>query len=105
METIKVGDTIYDIAVDAISKEAVMMEQKVLCVGELSVFASGKCATWGSVYESSFRKANKDSFNREHFVKNPTTTFLWTDNREKAERYVSEMNKILNMMQKLLKAG
>lgn len=92
---LKVGNTLYEIAPNLKGDETAISEMKILCVGNKSIFVSGKCAMMGYDIEISYSISKINSID-------PSKVFdglyykVIADSEEKAEELRDEFQRILD---------
>ena len=91
-----VEQTVYDVGINLLTLQANITEQKILYVGEKALFVSGPDAIWGSLSEGTLRLSTKDAFDPSKVLSSNFHT-VWTDDKQKADQYVKEMNEILKL--------
>lgn len=96
------GATLYEIAPNLKGDQTFISEMKILCVGEKSVFVSGKCAMMGYDIEITYAKNSINTID-------PSRVFdglyykVIADSREKAEELKAECQRILDFKNKFKK--
>lgn len=100
----KIGQAVYEVGVNILSQLPEVQEHKILCVGTRSIYASGKDVHFHNNSESTFFFSFMDVFKPEELMKAYAHT-VWTDDKEKAEKYCSKMLEIVHFNNNLKKAG
>ncbi|WNI34669.1 hypothetical protein [Chryseobacterium sp. SG20098] len=99
-----VEQTVYEVGINFLTNCPNVTEQKILYVGGKCLFVSGLDPVWGTESESTLYLSLKESFDPSKVLSSNTHT-VWTDNKEKAEQYASEMNNVLNLRSKISKTA
>ncbi|AZA91182.1 Uncharacterised protein [Chryseobacterium nakagawai] len=100
----KIGQIVYQVGVNILSQLPEVQEHKVLCVGTKSIYTTGKDVHFHYNSESTFFFSFMDVFNPDELL-NAFAHTVWTDDREKAEKYCSKMLEIVQYKNNLKKAG
>lgn len=99
----QLGQTVYEVGIDCISEKVNVREQKILCVGNQSLFVIGVDTIFGGKVETTLRFSAKDDFKAEEAFKS-NYHVVWTDDREKAYHYAQQMREIQKMKTQYSKA-
>lgn len=100
----KIGQTVYQVGVNILTQLPEVQEHKVLCVGTRSIYTTGTDVHFHSNSESTFFFSFMDVFKPEELMKAYAYT-VWTDDKEKAEEYLSKMLEVVTFKNNLKKAG
>ncbi|MEE6129125.1 hypothetical protein V2E39_17120 [Chryseobacterium arthrosphaerae] len=92
----KIEQTVYEVGIDLLTLQANITEQKILCVGEKALFVSGPDTMWHTPNEGTLRFSLKDDFDPSKVLSSNYHT-VWTDDKQKADKYAATMNDILKL--------
>lgn len=99
-----IEQTVYEVGINFLTNSPNVKEQKILCVGEKCLFVSGVDPVWGTQSESTLYLSLIESFDPAKVLSTNTHT-VWTDNKEKADYYSKEMDKLLTLRSKISKTA
>lgn len=100
---LKPGDTIYEIGVDAITKEASIQPFTVLCVGEKTVYACGLDVTFNHNKEVLFYFQNENTIDPSEFFSSNFSK-VWADSPGKAAMLKATIERIIESKKQFQKA-
>lgn len=103
MNKYTIGQIVYEVGINFSTHKASVRVQKILFIGERSLFVKGNDAVWGNKTETILFYSSKDNFRANDLFSSSTHT-VWTDDKERAYHYAKQMNEIQDLKSNILKA-